>query len=244
MAERIRLKVLGISYSQLQTGAYALILAQADGPYRIPILIGATEAQSIALRMESITPPRPMTHDLFVSFAHAFGVKLKEVFIYKFEDGIFSSELTFSDGDRTVVIDSRTSDAIAIAMRTGAPIYTTQRIIDETGFIMELENPSKPEEEMNPDDEFDEEYEGDEDADDEDFDEDYSDDIDFEQDDVEDTDEPRNQIEEILGISEMEPKLENFAIEELERTLKKLIDQERYEEAAKVSEILRRKKSR
>ncbi len=111
---RIQLKVLGISYSQIQTGAYALILAQIDGPYRIPVVIGATEAQSIAIRMENIIPPRPMTHDLFVSFAHAFGVKLKEVFIYKFEDGIFSSELTFSDGDSprfTHIRCNRNSDA-------------------------------------------------------------------------------------------------------------------------------------
>lgn len=93
---RIRLKVLGISYSQIQSGAYALILAQVSGPYRIPVVIGAAEAQSIALRMESITPPRPMTHDLFVSFAHAFGIQLKDVFIYRFEDGVFSS------GDRSL----------------------------------------------------------------------------------------------------------------------------------------------
>ncbi len=194
MSERIRLKVLGISYSQIQTGAYALILAQVDGPYRIPVVIGAAEAQSIALRMESLTPPRPMTHDLFVSFAHAFGVKLTEVFIYKFEDGIFSSELTFTDGERQVIIDSRTSDAIAIAMRTQAPIYTTPEILDETGFIMEVQN-----------------------------DEDTSDD--------EHEDAPQ------------EPRLENYAIEELERTLERLIAAEEYEEAAKVSEILKRKKS-
>lgn len=128
--QRIRLKVLGISYSQIQSGAYALILAQVDGPYRIPVVIGASEAQSIAIRLESIIPPRPMTHDLFVSFAHAFGVKLKEVFIYKFEDGIFSSELTFTDGERTIVLDSRTSDAIGIALRTKSPIYTTKEILD------------------------------------------------------------------------------------------------------------------
>lgn len=194
MSERIRLKVLGISYSQIQTGAYALILAQVDGPYRIPVVIGAAEAQSIALRMESLTPPRPMTHDLFVSFAHAFGVKLTEVFIYKFEDGIFSSELTFTDGERQVIIDSRTSDAIAIAMRTQAPIYTTPEILDETGFIMEVQN-----------------------------DEDTAD------------DEPEE--------SPREPRLENYAIEELERTLERLIAAEEYEEAAKVSEILKRKKN-
>ena len=171
--DRIRLKVMGLSYSQIQTGAYALILAQVGGPYRIPVVIGAAEAQSIAIKMESITPPRPMTHDIFVSFAHAFGVKLVEVFIYRFEDGIFSSEMTFSDGERTITIDSRTSDAIAIAMRTGAPIFTTPEILDETGFEMEIK----------------EEGDSDEDSGLEPMDED--------------------------GIRE--PKLENYAIEELER---------------------------
>lgn len=196
--DRIRLKVMGLSYSQIQAGAYALILAQVGGPYRIPVVIGAAEAQSIALKMESITPPRPMTHDIFVSFAHAFGVKLTEVFIYKFEDGIFSSEMTFSDGERTVTIDSRTSDAIAIAMRTGAPIFTTPEILDETGFEMEVKE------------------EGDRDDDSA---QDFAD------------DEGHN-----------EPKLENYAVEELEKTLQKLIDREEYEEAAKVAEILKRKR--
>lgn len=197
MTDRIKLKVLGISYSQIQTGAYALILAQADGPYRIPVVIGAAEAQAIALRMESITPPRPMTHDLFVSFAHAFGVKLKEVFIYRFADGIFSSELTFTDGERQVKIDSRTSDAIAIAMRTGAPIYTTPEILDETGFIMEVQG---------------------------------------------ENDEAATDEEETSDVQAAGPKLENYAIEELERTLARLIREEQYEEAAKVSAILKKKK--
>lgn len=196
---RIQLKVLGISYSQIQTGAYALILSQIDGPYRIPVVIGATEAQSIAIRMENIIPPRPMTHDLFVSFAHAFGVKLKEVFIYKFEDGIFSSELTFSDGERQIVLDSRTSDAIGIAMRSKAPIYTTREIIDETGFIMEEH-------------------------------------------DITD-DEASSEARQNSGAqTNDEPKIENYSIEELERTLDRLIREENYEEAAKVSEILKRKR--
>lgn len=211
-SDRIKLKVLGISYSQIQSGAYALILAQVGGPYRIPVVIGAAEAQSIALRMENITPPRPMTHDLFVSFAHAFGVKLKEVFIYRFEDGIFSSELTFTDTERSVVIDSRTSDAIAIAMRTGAPIYTTQEILAETGFLMDMqETTDEDEDAAEGAPEFNEE------------------------------DEP-----EILtdGISTQEPRLENYTIEELERTLQRLIDKEQYEEAARVSEILKRKKQK
>lgn len=201
--KRVRLKVLGISYSQIQSGAYALILAQTDGPYRIPVVIGAAEAQSIALRMESITPPRPMTHDLFVSFAHAFGVKLKEVFIYKFEDGIFSSELTFSNGERSVVIDSRTSDAIAIAMRTSAPIYTTQEILDETGFVMEMQDPDSQSSDQSADGYENEEYD------------------------------PNH-----------EARLDQYSIEELERTLRKHIDNEEYEKAAEVNEILKRKRNK
>lgn len=213
MNQRVLLKVLGISYSQLQTGAYALILAQAGGPYRIPVVIGAAEAQSIALRMESITPPRPMTHDLFVSFAHAFGVKLKEVFIYRFEDGIFSSELTFSDGERTVKIDSRTSDAIAIAMRTGTPIYTTREILDETGFLMESQD-----------------LETDEDDDDEAA--------------AENAPVFSDEHDDRTGSFNAEPRLENYTIEELERTLARLIEQENYEEAARVNEILKQKKNK
>lgn len=203
--DRIRLKVLGISYSQIQSGAYALILAQIGGPYRIPVVIGAAEAQSIALRMESITPPRPMTHDLFVSFAHAFGIKLREVFIYRFEDGIFSSELTFSDDERTIVIDSRTSDAIAIAMRIGAPIFTTPEILEETGFLLE-ESSQEDEDEAAA-------------ADAPVF--------------VEEEDD--------IADGEPAPKIENYTVEELQKLLARLIEQENYEEAARVNEIIKRK---
>ena len=109
----IRLRVLGISYSQIQSGAYALILAQADGPYRIPVVVGSAEAQSIAIKMEGIIPPRPMTHDLFASLAQAFGIELQDVFIHKFEEGIFSSELTFIDRTgKEVILDARTSEDI------------------------------------------------------------------------------------------------------------------------------------
>lgn len=135
--KRIRLKVLGLSTGQIRPGTYALILAQVDGPVRIPVVIGEAEARSIAARMEHMTLPRPMTHDLFASFAHAFGIAHQEVFIHKFEDGIFHSEIIFTDGERRVSFDSRTSDAIAIAMRTGAPIYTTADILHECGFVME-----------------------------------------------------------------------------------------------------------
>lgn len=204
MDSRIRLKVLGISYSQIQQGAYALILAQVNGPYRIPVVIGAAEAQSIAITMEGLTPPRPMTHDLFVSLAHAYGVKLREAFIYKFEDGIFSCELTFDDGDRMVVLDSRTSDAIAIAMRTGAPIFTTREILDTTGFLLEVRDRDGAE--------------------------------------VSADSSENEDVREEEPVTNREPKLENYAIEELERTLARLIEREEYEEAAKVKEILNRKR--
>lgn len=201
MDDRVRLRVMGISYSQLQSGAYALLLAEEDGPHKIPVVIGASEAQSIAIKIEGIIPPRPLTHDLFVSFAQAFGVKLREVFIYKFEDGIFYSELTFSDGERTVVLDARTSDAIAIAIRTHVPILTTAAILRETGFIFEDE----------PDDDTPAHDGGNED------------------------------IRQAAYFAE--PKLENYAVEELERTLEQLIEDENYEEAARVSEILKNKKA-
>lgn len=206
MDDRIKLKVMGISYSQLQSGAYALLLSEENGPHKIPIVIGGSEAQSIAIKLEGIIPPRPLTHDLFVSFAHAFGVKLTEVYIYKFEDGIFYSELTFSDGTRTVQLDARTSDAIAIAMRTHAPIYSTREVVTETGFV------------INDNDLVDSETEA-QDADA-----------------VTDSDLP--------GADYFaEPKLENYAIEELERTLAQLIEDENYEEAARVNEILQRKRA-
>lgn len=144
---RIRLKVLGMSTGEITPGAYALILAEVNGPVRIPVVIAEAEARSIAARMEHITLPRPRIHDLFASFAHAFGIAMVEVFIYKFEDGIFHSEITFTDGERRVSFDARTSDAVAIAMRTSAPIYTTPEVLHECGFVMQEEpaEPSQPE---------------------------------------------------------------------------------------------------
>lgn len=228
--QRIRLRVLGLSYSQLQSGAYALLLAQVDGPYRIPVVIGAAEAQSIAICLEGIRTPRPLTHDLFVSFAHAFGVKLRQVFIYRFEDGIFSSELTFSDGERQIVLDARTSDAIAIAMRTQTPIFTTRAILEETGFIIEEAESLLGRDSGDDDD--------DDDGGDSSF---YVDDDDDEAD-----DESGIAMDPLADTSgyHAEPRIENYSIEELERTLARLIDDENYEEAARVSEILQRKKDK
>ena len=204
--KRVRLRVLGISYSQVQTGVYALILADVNGPFRIPVMIGAAEAQAIAMKMEGVVPPRPLTHDLFTTLSKAFGIHLSEVFIYRFEDGVFYSELTFTDGSRTVKIDSRTSDAVAIAMRTGAPIFTTQAILAETGFEMEEVSAESDEEAEVVDDQA------------------------------------VAESEDMYSAPIPQPKLENYVIEELERTLADLIEHENYEEAARVSEILRRKR--
>lgn len=137
MDSKIKLRVQGLTNSQVQSGAYALILAEDEGVRRIPIIVGTSEAQSIAIALERIKPPRPLTHDLFMTFAQAFGIQLREVLIYKFEDGVFYSELLFDDGVTQVRIDSRTSDAIAIALRVKCDIYTTEQIVAECGVVLE-----------------------------------------------------------------------------------------------------------
>lgn len=137
--QRIRLRVLGMSTEQVTKGTYVLILAQVNGPVRIPVVIAEPDARSIAARMERLPLTRPLTHDLFASFSHAFGIAMQEAFISKFEDGVYHSEVTFTDGERRVTFDVRTSDAIAIAMRADAPIYTTEAVLRECGFIMENE---------------------------------------------------------------------------------------------------------
>ena len=137
MHGKVRLRILGLTYSQAQTGSYALVLAEEKGERRIPIMIGAFEAQAIALHLEELHPPRPLTHDLFRNFAKAYKIQLKEVFINKLEEGIFYSELLFFNGDDLVKIDSRTSDAVALALRFKCPIYTSPEILDKAGIIME-----------------------------------------------------------------------------------------------------------
>lgn len=141
MDAKVRLRVLGITYNQIQSGAYALILAEEGGNRRIPVVIGASEAQSIAARLENVALPRPLVHDVFHSMTHAFGIRVKEVFIYRFEKGVFSAEITFADDEREVRIDSRTSDAIAIAVRTKTPVFTTSAILMETGFVVDTQDP-------------------------------------------------------------------------------------------------------
>jgi uncharacterized protein len=136
--EKIKLEVLGLSYSQTQAGAYALILSVNQSDERIPIIIGGFEAQSIAIQLENLKPPRPLTHDLFKTVASDFEISLKEVFIYRLEEGIFYSRLYFERDGATKAVDSRTSDAVALALRFGCPIYTTTEIVSKAGIVLKI----------------------------------------------------------------------------------------------------------
>jgi uncharacterized protein len=134
--KRVKLKVMGISYSQTQSGAYALILIEENGDRRIPIIIGGFEAQAIVIKLENLDPPRPLTHDLFKKFADEFNISVIEVMIYKLEEGVFFSKLVCNNGEKEYSIDSRTSDAVAIALRFGCPIYITEEILKKAGITV------------------------------------------------------------------------------------------------------------
>ena len=144
----IELKVLGITRSEVQPGAYALLLENADSTpdqaRRIPIVVGAAEAQSIAVRLEQVVPSRPLTHDLFVSLFHVYGIELQYVTMYSFKDGVFAAMLHVTNGNVEVDIDSRTSDAIAIALRVGASIYTTPEVMSLTSYEWRRDGDYKP----------------------------------------------------------------------------------------------------
>jgi len=137
--EKVKLEIVGMSYSQSQSGAYALILGIPEQKKRLPIIIGSNEAQSIAIELEKMKPSRPLTHDLFKNFATHFNISVKEVLINKFEEGIFYARLICEHEGVLSEIDSRTSDAVAIALRFNCPIYAYQSIIDEAGILLEDE---------------------------------------------------------------------------------------------------------
>jgi len=142
----VRLHIKGISYSQTQNGAYALILSEVDGDRKLPIVIGAFEAQSIAIALEKeIKPPRPLTHDLFKNFSDRFGIVVKQVIIHKLVDGVFYSSLICERDKIEEIIDARTSDAIALALRFKAPIFTYKNILDKAGIYLKV-NPDKEDE--------------------------------------------------------------------------------------------------
>ena len=138
----VQLSIIGLTYSQTQNNAYALLLGEDEGPRRLPIVIGAFEAQSIAIALEKdIQPPRPLTHDLFTSFALTFNIYLKKVMIHKLEEGIFYSYLVCELDDKIHQIDSRTSDAVALALRFNCPIYTYEKILEKAGIILDDQKP-------------------------------------------------------------------------------------------------------
>ena len=148
----IKLTIKGISYSQTQSGAYALVLSEVDGTRTLPIIIGAFEAQSIAIALEKeIRPPRPLTHDLFKTFSDRFSITVSQVIIHKLVDGVFYSSLICERDGVEEVIDTRTSDAIALAVRFQAPIFTYENILDKAGIYLKLDEELIIEEDLESD---------------------------------------------------------------------------------------------
>lgn len=155
MEDKVKLSVLGFSFNQTRTGTYGLVLAEEDGVRRLMVVVGTPEAQSIAFRLQGAEPPRPLTHDLMQALLNTFDIRLLEIDIYKYEDGVFFSKLLLKQKDRLVEIESRTSDAVAIALRTKSPIYTSEAIMKELGIILD----DKSTDEISNDDlEFDMDY--------------------------------------------------------------------------------------
>ncbi len=140
---KIRLEILGLSSSQSQSGSFALVLGETTGNRRLPIIIGMFEAQAIAIEIEKIVPNRPMTHDLFRSFGHSFNFTIKEIIISDLKEGVFFAKIVCNNDDKTVEVDARPSDAIAIGLRFNAPIFTYENIMAEAGIVLSEE----PEEE-------------------------------------------------------------------------------------------------
>lgn len=137
--DKIKLEIAGLSYSQTQSGAYALVLAETGGKRQLPIIIGGFEAQAIAIELEKMTPTRPLTHDLFKNFAVSFSIEVKEVVIYNLIEGIFFAKLICEREGQVTEIDARTSDAIAIGVRFNCPIYTFENILSSAGILLDEE---------------------------------------------------------------------------------------------------------
>jgi bifunctional DNase/RNase len=135
--EKVKLEIVGLSYSQTQSGAYALVLAETGGKRSLPIIIGGFEAQAIAIELEKMTPTRPLTHDLFKSFAQSFQIEVVEVIIYNLVEGVFYAKLICSKDEKISEIDARTSDAIALGVRFKCPIYTYENILASAGILLD-----------------------------------------------------------------------------------------------------------
>ena len=193
---KVNLEIVGLTYSESSTGAYVLILGDKNSQRRLPIVIGSAEAESIAVGMEKHKNGRPHTHDLFLRFAHEFGIEIMEAVICRFRDGVFYAILICKQGDELTMIDARPSDAIAIAVRAGCEIYAYETVMDEAGIIMDdMEKPS---------------------VDDND-------------------DEPIN-----IGVDKS--NLDLLTIEELEELLQEAIDNEDYQKAAEIRDVINGRK--
>ncbi len=162
--KKIKLEIIGLSYSQTQSGAYALVLGESEGNRRLPIIIGGFEAQAIAIQLEKLVPTRPLTHDLFKSLTDAFNIRLLEILIYSMVEGVFYARLICTNGESDIEIDARTSDAVALAVRYECPIYANESILEEAGVNVEdeglaflqdkEEDPTDDEEDGLPDDDI------------------------------------------------------------------------------------------
>ena len=220
--KKIKLDIVGLSYSQTQSGAYALVLGEVGGNRRLPVIIGGFEAQSIAVEIEKMTPSRPLTHDLFKSFAETFKIKLEEVLIYNLVDGIFFAKLICTDGEQTSEIDARTSDAVALAVRFECPIYTYDFIMNTAGIVIEgndfaflenIENVGNYKQTENPSEE--KEHES-----------------------------VEKEIEKEKEPAKNKPSpYASLTLEQLEKTLEKAIENEQYETAAKIRDEIEKRKS-
>lgn len=138
--EKVKLNIVGLSYSQTQSGAYALVLGEEKGKRRLPIIIGGFEAQAIAIELEKMAPSRPLTHDLFKNFAEQFNIHINEIIIYNLVEGIFFAKLICEQDGKEIELDSRTSDAIALAVRFNSPIYTYEFVLKTAGIVLEDDN--------------------------------------------------------------------------------------------------------
>ena len=193
--EKVKLVIIGLSYSQTQSGAYALVLAESGGKRRLPIIIGGFEAQAIAIELEKMTPTRPLTHDLFKTFALAFSIEVKEVVIYNLIEGIFYSKLICEKDGLITEIDARTSDAIAIGVRFNCPVFTFESILSSAGILLDE---TAVENELNL---------------------------------IEDEEEVKNESP------------ENISIQELENKLNEALENEDYELASKIRDIINKRTS-
>lgn len=144
--EKVKLEIVGLSYSQTQSGAYALVLSETNGNRRLPIIIGGFEAQAIAIELEKMSPTRPLTHDLFKSFAEAHDINITEVLIYNLSEGIFYAKLICEHQGKQTEIDARTSDAIAVGIRVGCPIFTYEKILSSAGIKLDETDEGTPKE--------------------------------------------------------------------------------------------------